>query len=187
MKRKLVSKSAFFSLRFLTGFAFCATGVFLALAVFARPNKPVEQQNQSLAQQSIPTFAGMPLTSEIQTGVDRPVPAAVLPEIDLPALPEIPNDKRYERALAQTGGTSVMRLADAQVIPFDFVGEAETIGRYVSDLEKLDHGHNRYRSGCPQCHRWPGRFRRFTIRSGRCPIADGRRRCQRFLGRHLPS
>src|SRR5436305_2087539 len=101
MKRKLVSKSAFFSLRFLTGFAFCATGVFLALAVFARPNRPVEQQNQSLAQQSIPTFRGMPLTSEIQTGVDRPVPAAVLPEIDLPALPEIPNDKRYERALGQ--------------------------------------------------------------------------------------
>jgi N-acetylated-alpha-linked acidic dipeptidase len=46
-------------------------------------------------------------------------------------------DFAYERALAQTGGTSVMRLADAQVIPFDFVGEAETIGRYVSDLEKL--------------------------------------------------
>src|SRR5205823_14406430 len=102
MKRKLVSKSAFFSPRFLTGFAFCATGVFLALAVFARPNKPVEQQNQSLAQQSIPTFAGMPLTSEIQTGVDRPVPAAVLPEIDLPALPDdSANAERKQPGLIQ--------------------------------------------------------------------------------------
>jgi hypothetical protein len=61
MNRKLVSKSAFFTLRFLTGFAFCSIGLFLALLVFARPNKPVEQQNKSLTQQSIPTFVGVAL------------------------------------------------------------------------------------------------------------------------------
>src|SRR5947207_15096290 len=121
MKRKLVSKSAFFSLRFLTGFAFCATGVFLALAVFARPGRPVEQQNQSLAQQSIPTFGGMPLTSEVQTGVHGPVPAAVLPEIDLPALPEISKDERYERALGQQALSPrhQVRAAVANAAQFD--------------------------------------------------------------------
>ena len=61
MNRKLVSKSAFFSPRFLTGFAFCSIGLFLALLVFARPNKPVEQQNKSIVQQSIPTFVGVAL------------------------------------------------------------------------------------------------------------------------------
>src|SRR3989442_4810389 len=59
MKRKRLSKSAFFSPRFLTGFAFCAIGVFLALLVFARPNQSVEKQNQSVGQQSIPTFVGI--------------------------------------------------------------------------------------------------------------------------------
>jgi N-acetylated-alpha-linked acidic dipeptidase len=43
----------------------------------------------------------------------------------------------YGRALAQTAGTAVMRLADADVIPFDYNGMTETIGRYVDELEKL--------------------------------------------------
>ncbi len=43
----------------------------------------------------------------------------------------------YERALAQTVGTAVMRLADAEVIPFDFTGLAETVGRYRTEVEKL--------------------------------------------------
>src|SRR5256714_974070 len=62
--KKQNNKSAFFSLRFLTGFALCSIGVFLALIVFARPNKPVEHQDQSLAQQSIPTFAGVALAAQ---------------------------------------------------------------------------------------------------------------------------
>src|SRR5690349_1538148 len=62
MKRKLISKSAFFTPRFLTGFALCSIGVFLALLVFARPGKPVEQQNQPPAQlESIPTFNALAL------------------------------------------------------------------------------------------------------------------------------
>jgi N-acetylated-alpha-linked acidic dipeptidase len=43
----------------------------------------------------------------------------------------------YGRALAQTVGTSVMRLADAEVLPFDFVDFADTVGMYTKNLEKL--------------------------------------------------
>jgi N-acetylated-alpha-linked acidic dipeptidase len=43
----------------------------------------------------------------------------------------------YGRALAQTVGTSVIRLADAEALPFDFVDFADTIQKYTKDLEKL--------------------------------------------------
>jgi N-acetylated-alpha-linked acidic dipeptidase len=43
----------------------------------------------------------------------------------------------YGRALSQTVGTSVMRLADSEVLPFDFVDFADTVQKYTKDLEKL--------------------------------------------------
>jgi len=43
----------------------------------------------------------------------------------------------YGRALSQTIGTSVMRLADADVLPFDFVDLSDTVQKYTKDLEKL--------------------------------------------------
>jgi N-acetylated-alpha-linked acidic dipeptidase len=43
----------------------------------------------------------------------------------------------YGRALAQTVGTSVMRLADAEVLPFDFVDFADTVAMYTKNLQKL--------------------------------------------------
>jgi N-acetylated-alpha-linked acidic dipeptidase len=43
----------------------------------------------------------------------------------------------YGRALAQTIGTSVMRLADAEVLPFDFVDFADTLEMYTKNLQKL--------------------------------------------------
>ncbi|MGA7683913.1 MAG: transferrin receptor-like dimerization domain-containing protein [Terriglobales bacterium] len=43
----------------------------------------------------------------------------------------------YGRALAQTVGSSVMRLADAEVLPFEFVNLADTVGEYRNNLEKL--------------------------------------------------
>jgi N-acetylated-alpha-linked acidic dipeptidase len=46
-------------------------------------------------------------------------------------------DFLYGRALAQTAGTTVMRLADAEVLPFDFVNLADTVGMYTKNLEKL--------------------------------------------------
>ncbi len=46
-------------------------------------------------------------------------------------------DFSYGRVLAQTGGVAVMRLADADLIPYEYNGMAETIGRYVKELEKL--------------------------------------------------
>jgi N-acetylated-alpha-linked acidic dipeptidase len=43
----------------------------------------------------------------------------------------------YGRALAQTGGTTVMRLADADVLPFEFGDFAETMQTYVKQLKDL--------------------------------------------------
>jgi len=43
----------------------------------------------------------------------------------------------YGRALARTVGTAVMRLAGAEVLPYEFNGLAETVGRYVKEVEKL--------------------------------------------------
>ncbi len=47
------------------------------------------------------------------------------------------SDFVFGRAMAQTGGTSVMRLADAEILPFDFVNLADTVQTYIKELEKL--------------------------------------------------
>ena len=46
-------------------------------------------------------------------------------------------DFSYGRALSETVGLSVLRLADAQVIPFDFTDFTDTIRRYVEEIERL--------------------------------------------------
>jgi len=43
----------------------------------------------------------------------------------------------YGRALSQTIGTAVVRLADAEVLPFDFGDFADTMHKYTKDLEKF--------------------------------------------------
>ncbi len=43
----------------------------------------------------------------------------------------------YGRALAQTVGTATLRLADAQILPFEFTNLAETISGYVEELNRL--------------------------------------------------
>jgi N-acetylated-alpha-linked acidic dipeptidase len=43
----------------------------------------------------------------------------------------------YGPTLSQTVGTSVMRLADAELLPFDFSDFADTIRGYVGELQKL--------------------------------------------------
>jgi N-acetylated-alpha-linked acidic dipeptidase len=43
----------------------------------------------------------------------------------------------YGRALAQTIGTTVLRLADADVVPFEFNDLADVVGKYTDDLEGL--------------------------------------------------
>jgi N-acetylated-alpha-linked acidic dipeptidase len=43
----------------------------------------------------------------------------------------------YGRTLAQTTGTLLLRLADAPVLPFQFNDTADTLMRYVVELEKL--------------------------------------------------
>ena len=43
----------------------------------------------------------------------------------------------YGRALAQTSATAVIRLADADVLPFDFTDFADTMQSYVKELKSL--------------------------------------------------
>jgi N-acetylated-alpha-linked acidic dipeptidase len=43
----------------------------------------------------------------------------------------------YGRALAQTAGTALMRMADAQLLPFDFHNFADTVHTYVGELAQL--------------------------------------------------
>ncbi len=46
-------------------------------------------------------------------------------------------DFSYGRALAETVGLAVLRLADAEIIPFDFSDFTDTIRRYVDEIERL--------------------------------------------------
>ncbi len=46
-------------------------------------------------------------------------------------------DFTYGRALSQTAGTAVIRLADADLLPYDFDGLADTIHVYLDELQKL--------------------------------------------------
>ena len=46
-------------------------------------------------------------------------------------------DFSYERALAQTAGTLVMRMADADMLPFQFSDLADTVHLYVGQLKTL--------------------------------------------------
>ncbi len=47
------------------------------------------------------------------------------------------SDFVYGRALAQAGGTAVMRMADAGVLPFQFGDFSDTVGVYLTELKKL--------------------------------------------------
>jgi len=43
----------------------------------------------------------------------------------------------YGRALAQTIGTAVMRIADAQLLPYDYTGLAQAVSLYAAQLDTL--------------------------------------------------
>ncbi len=43
----------------------------------------------------------------------------------------------YGRSLAQTVGSAVIRLADTDLLPYDFTGLAETVSGYVTELKEL--------------------------------------------------
>ena len=47
------------------------------------------------------------------------------------------SDFVYGRALAQTAGTAVMRLADAELLPLDFDDFTDTVRRYIDEVSKL--------------------------------------------------
>jgi N-acetylated-alpha-linked acidic dipeptidase len=43
----------------------------------------------------------------------------------------------YGRALAQVAGSAVMRMADAELIPYNFANTADTVSTYVDEVKKL--------------------------------------------------
>jgi len=43
----------------------------------------------------------------------------------------------YENALAQTAGSMMMRMADADILPYQFTDQADTIHTYVTEVKKL--------------------------------------------------
>jgi N-acetylated-alpha-linked acidic dipeptidase len=51
----------------------------------------------------------------------------------------------HGKALSQVNGTIVMRLADAEVLPFEFTNLADTLGRYLDEIEKLTMRNKRQR------------------------------------------
>ncbi|MBI2679601.1 MAG: M28 family peptidase [Candidatus Solibacter usitatus] len=46
-------------------------------------------------------------------------------------------DFAYGRALAQTGGTAVLRLANAELLPYEFSDFTDTLKKYVEEIQKL--------------------------------------------------
>jgi N-acetylated-alpha-linked acidic dipeptidase len=46
-------------------------------------------------------------------------------------------DFAYGRALAETAGSMMMRMADADVIPYQFIDQADTVHTYVKEVKKL--------------------------------------------------
>jgi len=42
----------------------------------------------------------------------------------------------YGRALSQTAGTALMRMADSELLPFDFHNFADTVHTYIGEIEK---------------------------------------------------
>jgi len=43
----------------------------------------------------------------------------------------------YGRALAQVAGSAVMRMADAELLPYNFANTADTVSTYVDEVQKL--------------------------------------------------
>ncbi len=46
-------------------------------------------------------------------------------------------DFSYGRVLSQTAGSTMMRIADADLLPFDYAPQYDAIAKYETDLEKL--------------------------------------------------
>jgi N-acetylated-alpha-linked acidic dipeptidase len=46
-------------------------------------------------------------------------------------------DFAYGKALAQLAGTAVMRIADSDILPFEFTGQTDTLRTYLDEVKKL--------------------------------------------------
>jgi N-acetylated-alpha-linked acidic dipeptidase len=67
-------------------------------------------------------------------------------------------DLAYAAALAKVGGRAVMRLSEADVLPFSFARSADRIGTYVGEVEKVLETHCG-KARRRQRHRLQGRTR----------------------------
>ena len=47
------------------------------------------------------------------------------------------NDFVYGRALAQVAGMAVLRMADADIMPYDFEGQSHTVAQYITEVKAL--------------------------------------------------
>ena len=75
----------------------------------------------------------------------------------------------YGRALAQTAGTAVIRLADADVLPFQFTNLADTVETYDEELQRsAEEEARRSARAQPPDRGWRVR-RRSPIRGSRAP------------------
>ena len=84
----------------------------------------------------------------------------------------------YGRALAQTVGTAVIRLADAERLPFDFTTLADTVTGYVKELQDLVRDACRRTRASAHGNSTRATGRRSTIRGVRCKRRRGCR-CRR--------
>ncbi len=78
------------------------------------------------------------------------------------------SDYSYGRTLSQLTGTLILRLADAPVLPFQFTDTADTLLRYVVELEKLA----RDEEGLEGRHE-AGARRRRSVEGGRPGFREG--------------
>jgi N-acetylated-alpha-linked acidic dipeptidase len=81
----------------------------------------------------------------------------------------------YGRGLSQFNGTVVMRLAGADVLPFEFTNLAETVNRYVDDIDKLAK-----RSGPPR------QMSLAPLATAAKSLADSARRYEEALNKATP-
>ena len=76
----------------------------------------------------------------------------------------------YGRALAQTAGTAIIRLADADILPFQFSNLADTVRTYDEELQLL------LEEEAGRDHRAQSRHRRRRVRRHQRSAAPARRR-----------
>ena len=99
-------------------------------------------------------------------------------------------DFSFSAALSRTMGTALLRLADADVLPFEFTATAHTLREYVSEIDKL----RTQSTDAPSLDLTPLLYGDRSPRQGsagvqrrsRAPLIDGQNVCRCATGRVEP-